>query len=1031
MPKWTLEQLDAITHDNENIIVSAGAGSGKTAVLTQRVIEKLKKGIHVDELLVLTFTKAAAHEMKERIRKAIKKDPSLKEELSRIDNSYITTFDSYAFSVVKKYHYLLNISKDVSIIDSSVIYLKKKEMIDEIFLQLYESKDSCFLKLIGDFCLKSDDEIKKYILNISNKLDLKYDKDIYLNNYLSNSFDDQKISNDILEFEKLLLRKVNKINDALDELSNYIDVDYLNKVNECLNALINADDYNSIRQALDIKIPSLPKNSVDEAKYYKNSINELVKELKELCCFISKDEIKSTIISTKDYIEAIIKVIVLLDEKVNNYKRNNDIYEFVDISKLAIKVLKENSDVCEAIKKSFKEIMIDEYQDTNDLQEAFVNMINNNNCYMVGDIKQSIYRFRNANPYIFKNKYDNYALNNGGYKIDLTKNFRSRVEVLDDINTIFNLIMHDDIGGANYKATHQMVFGNTTYINEGKTNQNNHLEIYKYLYDNSNNYKKEELEAFIIASDIRDKVNSKYQVFDKDNLVLRDIKYDDFVILMDRTSKFDLYKKIFEYMNIPLMKYTDTSITSEVDLLVIKNIIKLIIKVRDKIYDEEFKYAFLSLGRSYLFEIDDEQLFDMITNNQYLDSEILNKVYNILPIIDNKTTSELMDKIIWEFNFYEKLIKVGNVSQSMERLSYLVDMATTLDNLGYDLDDFLSYLENLIKSEYDIKLSYSSVSNDSVKIMTIHKSKGLEYHICYFPGMYSKFNISDLKEKITYDPLYGIITPYFKNGFNDTIYKDLMKNKYMLEEISEKIRLFYVALTRAKEKMIILEPCKEDEEVTNKDPVNYMSFLDMIKNIKPYLKDFYTNVDFNKINLSKDYNKMKKNNYVNDISKTNKKLIKHKLELDYYNVDNIKYSKDIDKLSSIEEKNKMHLGSIIHYLLEGIDFLNPKVEELNIDEFYKKKLKLFFNLDWNFNNAKIYKEYQFSYMDDNLLKNGIIDLMLEYDDEIKIIDYKLKEVDDDNYLKQLVGYKRFVSTKTNKKVKVYLYSIIDGYLKEL
>ena len=1031
MPRWTLEQLDAITHDNENIIVSAGAGSGKTAVLTQRVIEKLKKGIHVDELLVLTFTKAAAHEMKERIRKAIKKDPSLKEELSRIDNSYITTFDSYAFSVVKKYHYLLNISKDVSIIDSSVIYLKKKAFLDEIFLQLYEVQDRCFLKLIGDFCLKSDDEIKKYILSISDKLDLKYDKNIYLNNYLSNNFNDKKIDNDILEFEKLLSDKVNMININLTELSNYVDVDYLNKVSECLNELIGAIDYNSIKASCDIKIPSLPKNSLDEAKYYKNKIGDLIKELKQLCSFTSRDEITNSIISTKDYIEAIIKIILMLDEKINSYKRNNDIYEFVDISKLAIKVLKENVDVCEDIKNSFKEIMIDEYQDTNDLQEDFVGMINNNNCYMVGDIKQSIYRFRNANPYIFKDKYDNYASNNGGYKIDLTKNFRSRVEVLDDINTIFNLIMHDDIGGADYKATHQMVFGNTTYINEGKTSQNNHLEIYKYLYDNTNKYKKEELEAFIIANDIKNKVESKYQVFDKDSLVLRDIKYDDFVILMDRTSKFDLYKKIFEYMNIPLMKYTDTSITSEVDLLIVKNIIKLIIKVRDKIYDEEFKYAFLSLGRSYLFKIDDELLFDMITSNNYSSSEILNKIYNLLNFVSNKTTSEMMDKIIWEFNFYEKLIKVGNVSESMERISYLIDMATTLDNLGYDLEEFLLYLENLINSDYDIKLSYSSVSSDSVKIMTIHKSKGLEYHICYFPGMYSKFNISDFKEKITYDPLYGIIAPYLKNGLNDTIYKNLMKSKYMKEEISEKIRLFYVALTRAKEKMIILEPCKENEEVTNKDPINYMSFLDMIKNISPYLKDFYTEVDFNQLELSKDYNKTKKNNYVNNILKTDKKIIKHKLDLDYFSVDNIKYSKDIDKLSNIDEKNKMHLGSMIHYLLEGIDFCNPKIDELNIDDFYKKKLKLFFDLDLDFKNAKIYKEYQFSYMDGKILKNGVIDLMLEYDSDIKIIDYKLKEVDDGNYLKQLDGYKKFISTKTNKEVKIYLYSIIDGYLKEL
>lgn len=1030
MPKWTDEQLEAINHDNENIIVSAGAGSGKTAVLTQRVIEKLKKGIHIDELLVLTFTKAAAHEMKQRIRKAIKKDPSIHDELNRIDNAYITTFDSYAFSVVKKYHYLLNISKDVSIIDSSVIYLKKKDFLDEIFLQLYKDGDRDFLKLIGDFCLKSDDEIKKYILSISNKLDLKYDKTLYLEKYIDDFYNDKKIDADIIEFEKLLLKKINKINNDLTELSNYVDVDYFDKVMKCLNNLIVGKDYDSIKQAIDVKLPNLPKNSLDEAKYYKNSITKLIKDINLLCSFSNREEIKSSILLTKDYIRAIVKVILLLDQKINDYKNSNDIYEFIDISKLAIKILKENDDVCESIKESFKEIMVDEYQDTNDLQEEFVSMIDNNNCYMVGDIKQSIYRFRNANPYIFKHKYDNYSKHQGGYKIDLTKNFRSRLEVLDDINTIFNLIMHDDIGGANYKETHQMVFGNNTYINEGKTSQNNHLEIYRYLV-NYDNYKKEEIEAFIIAYDIKKKVNDKYQVFDKDNLVLRDIKYDDFVILMDRTSKFDLYKKIFEYMDIPLMKYTDTSITSEVDLLIIKNIIKLIIKVKNNIYDEEFKYAFLSIGRSYLFSIPDSELFDILTSGNYTSNLIIEKINNLLEFIFNKTTSEIMEKIIWEFNFYENLIKVGNVYESMERLSYLTDMAFTLDSLGYDLEEFLEYLENLINSDYDIKLSYSNISSDSVKIMTIHKSKGLEYHICYFPGMYSKFNISDLKEKITYDSTYGIIAPYLKEGINDTIYKSLMKNKYMQEEISEKIRLFYVALTRAKEKMIILEPIKDLENEIVKEPIEFMSFLDMIKNISSDLKSFYKDIDLKMIPLSKDYNKTKQSNYVNNIQNTEEKIIKNNLNLDYSIVTNIKYSKDINKISTIDEKNKMHLGSIIHYLLEAIDFSNPNIDELDISDFYKEKLKLFFDLDLNFKNAKIYKEYQFSYMDDKELKNGIIDLMLEYDDSIKIIDYKLKEVNDDNYLKQLNGYKKFISTKTNKVVNIYLYSIIDGYLKEL
>ena len=292
MPRWTEEQLEAINHDNENIIVSAGAGSGKTAVLTERVIRKLKSGIHIDELLVLTFTKAAAGEMKERIRKAIKKDKTLKEELDRIDNAYITTFDSYAYSVVKKYHYLLNISSDVSIIDSSVIYLKKKEILDDLFLELYEKEDSEFLKLIGDFCLKSDADIKNYILTISSKLDLKYDKDEYLDTYLDAMFSNKKIEEYIDEFTNLLISKIKKININLTELSNYVEVDYLDKIHLSLEKLLLSNDYENIKNNLEIRLPNLPKNTMEEAKIYKNNINEIIKELKNICIYSDTSNIK-------------------------------------------------------------------------------------------------------------------------------------------------------------------------------------------------------------------------------------------------------------------------------------------------------------------------------------------------------------------------------------------------------------------------------------------------------------------------------------------------------------------------------------------------------------------------------------------------------------------------------------------------------------------------------------------------------------------------------------------------------------------
>ena len=208
MPTWTKEQNDAILKDKSNIIVSAGAGSGKTAVLSERVIRKLKEGVHINELLLLTFTNAAAKEMKERIRKKIKKE-GLTKELEMIDQAYITTFDSYALSIVKKYNYKLNVSKDLSIVDSDLINYEKEKILDTLFEELYKEKNPDFLKLINDFCVKDDTEIRKYILSISSKLDLIIDLDKYFDEYESNYFSDEYLNN-ILELylnKKTIIRK--------------------------------------------------------------------------------------------------------------------------------------------------------------------------------------------------------------------------------------------------------------------------------------------------------------------------------------------------------------------------------------------------------------------------------------------------------------------------------------------------------------------------------------------------------------------------------------------------------------------------------------------------------------------------------------------------------------------------------------------------------------------------------------------------------------------------------------------------------
>ena len=215
--KWTNEQLQAINDSGENIIVSAGAGSGKTAVLTQRVITKLKNGININNLLILTFTNAAAAEMKERIRTAIKKDSELTTQLDYIDSAYITTFDSFSMSVVKKYYYLLNISPNITVLDSSICDTVRKQLLDDIFEELYEKRDKNFIKLIDDLTIKDDSAIKKSILDVNIKLDRLINKEEYLKSYIDEYYSDKNIDNLIDKYVSELLFRINKINSLLEE----------------------------------------------------------------------------------------------------------------------------------------------------------------------------------------------------------------------------------------------------------------------------------------------------------------------------------------------------------------------------------------------------------------------------------------------------------------------------------------------------------------------------------------------------------------------------------------------------------------------------------------------------------------------------------------------------------------------------------------------------------------------------------------------------------------------------------------------
>lgn len=1023
---WTNEQKEAIYTEGTNIIVSAGAGSGKTAVLTERVLEKVKKGISVDNLLILTFTKMAAKEMKERIGDKLKKE-GLTSELAKLDTADITTFDAYALSLVKKYHYYLNVSKDINIIDESVITLYKRKILKDIFEELYEENNHEFIDFIQEYCIKDDKDIFEFILNINSKLDLKTNKREYLDNYINTVYDEVKIDNDIDNYIKVILKLISNINDYLEYID---DDDYLAKLYDVISPLLSAKSYDDIKSNISIKLPIL-RGASDITREYRDKIKSTIDEIKKLTTYDSYDDIKRGILSTKGNAKVIIDIIKKLDDITYNYKVKYNSYEYSDISALAIKLVRDNKEIREEIKNNLNEILIDEYQDTNDVQEEFISYISNNNVYMVGDIKQSIYRFRNANPYIFKNKYDTYSNNIGGIKIDLNKNFRSREEVINNINLLFDRIMDNDIGGADYSLSHRMIYGNLMYKGDGDNKEDNNFSVYNYLNDTT--FKNNEVEAFIIADDIKNKINSGYRAFGKDTNGVRKIKYSDFAILLDSSKSFDLYKKILEYNGIPTSIVKSVNLTDGEVVLVIKNIISFTIKINDNKIDNEFKKLFISIGRSFLFNTDDNVLFDYFLNNNFKDSDIYKISYNITKRLDTISLEEIIDLIVDNFDFYNKLFLLGDYNANILRIQKLKEITNSLINLDYDIYDYQKYLDDIICNNLKLEYSVNDNSTDTVKIMTIHASKGLEFGVCYYGELYNRFNNSDAISKYSYDNKYGIILPYKDKFLYNTIYHNLSYRDYVMENISERIRLFYVALTRAKEKMIFILPSntKKDNKsigdiIDNSIRGKYNSFASIMYSLESITKDYYKNIDINDINLSKDYNMISNNNY-----KEHLKLINDKIEVNTTCIpssikENKTFSKNDIHIVTKEEEDKLLYGRLIHELFECTDFNNLD----NLSDNNKKIIERFLE-KVDISHANIYKEYEFIYDEDNTTYHGIIDLMLEYQDNIKIIDYKLKNINDDAYIKQLNGYKDYIEKLFNKKTSIYLYSITLNTLEEI
>ncbi len=630
---WTPEQQDAIYEKNSNILVAAAAGSGKTAVLVERMIQKIiKDKVDIDKLLVVTFTNSAASEMRERVLKAIDKkleenpeDENLQRQITLLNKASICTIDSFCLEVVRNHFYELeNVSPNFRIADTTEIELLKQEVIEDIFEEKYEAEDSDFAKLINVYTSYRDDTpLKDLVLKIysyiqSNPFPQKWlTEKIEMFNLKDNLTDDfsqtpwgkillQEVAEELID-DIVTLKKVEESladNEDLEVFFKIIrsDIEQLEKLKEHLD---NWDTAFEVANNLEFITWSRKKVELEAKEKAKEIRDEVKKKLgkvlgKILIC--DSQEANQDIYDMFTILTKLQNLILTFEEEFTRRKREKNIVDFSDVEHFALEILLNSKEVAKKYQDKFEEIAIDEYQDSNLVQEYILTSIaRDNNIFMVGDVKQSIYKFRQAMPELFLSKYENYSKKEekkpeDDLKIQLFKNFRSKEKVLQFTNSIFENIMGKTLGDIDYNQEEFLNLGADypenrqdekieIHIIDPKSEIEEKEEIFEEVEENEDtsfpveeeNIEDIELEAKFVANQIKKLVENKYQVWDKKQECYRDIEYRDIVILLRSTrTTAPIYEQEILKLQMPVFSDSSQEYLDSIEIQTIMSLLKII-----------------------------------------------------------------------------------------------------------------------------------------------------------------------------------------------------------------------------------------------------------------------------------------------------------------------------------------------------------------------------------------------------------------------------------------------------------------------
>lgn len=1038
--KWTNEQLSAITQKGNNILVAAAAGSGKTTVLVERIIRKIiNDNVDIDKILVVTFTNAAASEMRERILTALYKqideDPlnqRLRKQIVLLNKASICTIDAFCLDIIRNNFFEIGASSNFRIADNTELELLKQEAIEETFEELYLENDDEFNKLIELYAgYKDDENLKNIILKIHNYIQSAPFPEDWLEEQIE-KFNMSNIEDfSQTEWGKIILKSFR------DEVLNSIQIlesskHQLDMITELSKfSLVVEDDINQLKFleqnwdnwerayeiANNLKFKTWPtdrkvvSNLKEDTKKARDNVKKRISKAVSQTFIYNTEEAVEDINAMYPILKKIKDVTLKFMEKFSEKKSNKNIMDFSDIEHYALKILLkkdengiyQKTEVAKKYEEKFNEIAIDEYQDSNLVQEYILTSISNGkNIFMVGDVKQSIYRFRQAKPELFLDKYQKYGLepNEYGQKIKLFKNFRSRENILDTTNLIFSDIMSADFGeieydeseylnlGATYEEpTENVEFAGKTELDIIDLKKEENEDGEEIEEDNSSELlEKTEIEAKFVANRIQKLIKSKYQVYDR-KTGYRDITYKDIVILLRATSNTaNVFEKELLNLNIPVFSDQAENYLESIEIRTITSLLKII----DNPYRD---IPLVTVMRSIIGDFTDNELIEIrLTQNEgyfydslkeakaspKIDGKLKEKVINFLDKLNKwreeeryLPLNEFIQKIYEETDYYNYVRLMPNGQVRKANLKMLLDRAKDYEKISFKgLFNFIRYLEKVKSSNSDLSSAKVIGENENVvRIMSIHKSKGLEFPVAIISRTDKKFNQKDLNESILLHQDIGFGMQYINYDRKieyTTATKEAIKIKTKEESIAEEMRILYVALTRAKEKLIItgvendftksIDQKKELLEIYEKenDKINhlvlkkYLSYLEWIELVYLNHQDIENQITLNKI-AKKDVLKAEENQ-----EEQEKRNIELPEKIDYEKINEIlnwqyKYKEmtniqskmsvtKIKELKNNEAQNQQHIeikpkfmldktkvssaerGTIIHLILQKLDF---------------------------------------------------------------------------------------------------------------